>query len=76
MSSASLIREALNKRPCPLCHKRTLLTGWFRPTRVRCMSCGHRGRYTATIVKRRGEVSVAFGPRPKADHWYGGHRAW
>lgn len=76
MSSTSLIREALNKRPCPLCHRRTLLPGWLRPTRVRCMNCGHRGRYVATVVKRRGETRVEFGDRTSVPRQYGGHRAW
>lgn len=75
MSSASLIREALNRQPCPACNRRTLLTGWFRPTRTRCMACGQRADFAATVVKRRGRLLVEFGERMKVDRQYGGHRA-
>jgi len=75
MSSASLIREALNRQPCPACRRRHLMAGFLRPRRAHCMFCGHRFTAPATIVKRRGRLRVEFGERLRLERGYGGHRA-
>ena len=75
MSSASMIREALNRQPCPACHRQALIADWFRPRRAFCMFCGKRTVFPATIVKRRGWRGVEFGVRFKVERGYGGHRA-